>query len=93
MYSQQESKAIAYETPTPSLRRKPESIARLDERNRNVINAFRPWIPAFAGVSVLDVKGFQMAGAYSAIQGVTAFSCSSSLRITPTKSPFLALPR
>ena len=46
---------------------------------------------------MLDVKGFQMAGAYWAIQGVprrdTAFSCSSSFRITATSAAFLALPR
>ena len=62
-------------------------------------DCFRPAfrIPAFAGVSVLDVKGFQMAGTYWAIQGVsrraTAFTCSSSLRITATSAAFLALPR
>ena len=31
-------------------------------RARVICHPHRLWIPAFAGVSVLDVKGFQMAG-------------------------------
>ena len=49
-------RAIAYKTPTPSLRISPESIVRLDERNGNVINAFGLWIPACAGMTVLLMR-------------------------------------
>ena len=51
-----EVRAIAYKTPTPSLRPSPESIARLDERNGNVINEFSHWIPACAGMTVLLMR-------------------------------------
>lgn len=63
------------------------------------------WIPArqrriydFRGsIRVVLSSDIQAARAYSAIQGVprraTAFSCSSSFRITATRAPFLALPR
>ncbi len=50
-----------------------------------------------AGVSVLDVKGFQVPGAYSSVQGVprcaTECSCNSSLRITATNATFPGFPR
>ncbi len=62
---------------------------------------FRPRIGVrgrlFAGVSVLDVKGFQVPGAYSSVQGVprcaTECSCNSSLRITATNATFPGFPR
>ena len=55
------------------------------------------WIPAFAGVSVLKVKGYQVVWAQFSTQGVprraTACSCSSSFRISATRAALPGLPR
>ena len=48
------------------------------------------WVPAFAGVSVFDCQGFQVAGALVSTHGVPrramACNCRSSFRITATNA-------